>query len=178
MVGRPAGPRTPSMGVMQQARTEVSSELDDLVAGVAAELGPAEGSAILSPEAEARHWGQSDPRVDYDALKGMLLRGAVPPEWYDPTSDQRLAVVRASPQLAPLFSRPLDDEMASMVAQLAEHPFRHALLAPYKDDPAAMVERANRINGRATRARPPASERLPSTASTAPATTDPEGEGY
>lgn len=140
--------RSRSAPIDVQARDEVERELDDMISALAAELGPAEGAEFPSDQKEVELWGQRDPRVDYDTLKAMLMQGAVPPEWYDEQSDARLALIRAHPQMAQMFAEPLDDEMAGIVADLAEWPFRLSILTPHEDDPKAAVAKANSVNGR------------------------------
>lgn len=139
-----------------QVWDELDKELDELVGVIAAEEGLAKGASYLSPEQEVQLWGQRDPRIDYDTLKQQLMTGTVPPELYDPTSDRRLAVMRINEDdaadwqglLAGTVEQPLDDEMASQIAEWAEWPGRAAVLKPYQDDPRAYVQKANSINER------------------------------
>lgn len=131
-----------------QARDEVGREVDDMTSSLAAELGPAEGAEFPSDAKEVELWGQMDPRVDYDTLKAQLMQGTVPPEWSDEHSDQRLALIRAHPEMAQMFAQPLDDEMASMVAGMAEYPSRMTVWKPYANDPEAMVRKANSVDAR------------------------------
>lgn len=138
--------RTRQHPIDVQARDEVGRELDDMVGALAAELGPAEGAEFPSDEQEVELWGQMDPRVDYDALKAQLMQGSVPPEWVDEHSDQRLALIRAHPEMAQMFAQPLDDEMASIVAGMAEYPSRMTVWKPYAADPTAMVAKAKSVN--------------------------------
>lgn len=140
--------RTRAAPIDVQARDEVGRELDGMVGALAAELGPAEGAEFPSDAKEVELWDQMDPRVDNDALKAMLKAGTVPPAWYDPHSDQRLALIRAHPEMAQMFAQPLDDEMASIVAGLAEYPSRMTVWKPYANDPEAMVRKANSVDAR------------------------------
>lgn len=140
--------------VQSQVEAEIETELDDMVALIAAEEGPAKGSEFVSEDKEVELWGQRDPKVDYDSFKAMLMQGALPPEWIDPQSDARLALVRVNPEWSDWLAQnvtpetPLDDEMASQVAARAEWPFREAIWAAYQDDPKAQVARANSVNAR------------------------------
>lgn len=149
--------RTMAKPIDAQARDEVESELDDMVTQLAAEIGPAEGATIPSDADELALWGQMDPTVDYDTLKRQLMSGTVPPELYDLESDQRLAILRMNPDraaemVAELFAvtpeQPLDDEMAGLVAELAEYPGRLVVLAPYEDDPEQSVAKADSLDRR------------------------------
>ena len=140
--------RTTPRDLEAQVWDELDRELDELIPVIAAEEGLARGATRVSPEKEVELWGQRDPRVDRDSLKAMLMQGAVPPEWTDEQSDQRLALIRAHPEMAQMFAEPLDDEMAGIVADLAEWPHRLSVLAPYEDDPKAQVEKANSVNAR------------------------------
>ena len=140
--------RTTPRDLEAQVWDELDRELDELIPVIAAEEGLAKGATRVSPEKEVELWGQRDPRVDRDALKGMLMQGAVPPEWVDEQSDQRLALIRAHPEMAQMFAEPLDDEMAGIVADLAEWPHRLSVLAPYEDDPRSQVAKADSVNAR------------------------------
>lgn len=140
--------RTTPRDMEAQVWDELDKELDEIIPVIASEEGLAKGATRLSPEKEVELWGQRDPRVDYDTLKQQLMQGAVPPEWYDPQSDQRLALVKAHPEMGEMFGQPLDDTMAGMVAGLAEWPYRLSLLKPYEDDPKASVAKANSVNAR------------------------------
>jgi len=148
--------RTPPKPIDAQARDEVESELDDMITQLAAEIGPAEGATIPTDADELAFWGQMDPTVDYDTLKQQLMTGSVPPELYDPASDTRLALFRLNKgladDLAALFAvtpeEPLDDEMAGLVAELAEYPGRLTVLAPYEDDPEQAVAKAESVDGK------------------------------
>jgi len=177
-----------------QARVEfeVERELQEIVAAIAAEEGLAKGAQRLSPNQEVQWWGQRDPTVDYDTLKQQLMTGQVPPELYDPQSDRRLALLRINKAdaqawaalLAGTAERPLDDEMASQVADYAEWPARLAVLRPYANDPEASVAKANAINARWQKQADAA--RVASTAYTGPVSDEPmpgesdtpEGEAY
>lgn len=143
----PRSRRTPR-DMEAQVWDELDQELDTIIPAIAAEEGVAKGATRLSPEKEVELWGQRDPRVDYDTLKRQLMEGSVPPAWYDPQSDQRLALIRAHPEMSQMFSQPLDDTMAGMVADLAETPYRLSVLKPYEDDPKAAVAKANSVNAR------------------------------
>ncbi len=152
--------RTPPKPIDAQARDEVGQELDDLIGRLVAELGPAEGAHLPSEADEVKLWGQTDPTVDRDALRQQLMTGTVPPELYDPQSDRRLALLRVNPdhadEWAQLFAQtaeqPLDDEMATLIAELSEYPGRLAVLAPYDDDPSSKVKKAESIDRRWRRA--------------------------
>jgi hypothetical protein len=131
-----------------QVWDELDRELDEIIPVIAAEEGLARGATRVSPEKEVELWGQRDPRVDRDSLKQMLMQGRVPPEWVDEQSDQRLAVIREHPEMATVFAEPLDDEMAEIVAGLAEYPYTLSILKPYEDDPKGAVAKANSVNAR------------------------------
>jgi hypothetical protein len=141
-------PRTPPRSVAEQADEEIKTEITDLVSQIAAEEGPAPHAQYVSDEHEVAMWGQQDPSVDHETLVQQLMQGAVPPERVDPSGDHPLALIKSHPELAQLFSQPLDQEMATMVATLAEYPFRLALLAPYTDDPEASVKKADSLTQR------------------------------
>ena len=142
--------------VQAQVEAEIDQELQDVVAAIAAEEGLAKGAQRLSPNQEVRLWGQRDPLVDYDTLKQQLMTGTVPPELYDPQNDRRLALLQINKAhaqewaalLAGTAKQPLDDDMASQVAELAEWPGRLAVIRPYANDPEAYVAKANSINQR------------------------------
>lgn len=167
--------------VQAQVETEVDQELHDLVAAIAAEEGLAKGAQRLSPHQEVQLWGQRDPLVDYDTLKQQLMTGTVPPELYDPEGDRRLALLRINTAqanewaalLAGTAEQPLDDEMASQVAELAEWPGRLAVIRPYANDPEAYVSKANAINQRWLRQAAP-----PEVVDEAPTPGMPERGGY
>lgn len=139
--------------VAEQVHEEIEQEIHDLVTQIAAEEGPAPHAQYVSDEHEVDLWGQMDSKVDYDTLVQQLMAGQVPPELVDPMGDRPLALVKASPELAQLFAEPLDQEMASMLATLAEYPYRLSLLAPYTDDPEASVKKADSLTGRWKRRR-------------------------
>jgi hypothetical protein len=134
--------------VAEQADEEIKTEITDLVSQIAAEEGPAPHAQYVSDEHEVKLWGQMDPSVDHETLVQQLMQGAVPPERVDPNGAQPLALVTHHPETAQLFTQPLDQEMAQMVATLAEYPFRLSLLAPYTDDPEASVKKADRLTQR------------------------------
>jgi hypothetical protein len=140
--------RTTPRDLEAQVWDELDRELDELIPVIAAEEGLARGATRVSPEKEVELWGQRDPRVDRDSLKAMLMQGQVPPEWFDEQSDQRLALIRAHPEMAQMFAEPLDDEMSDIVADLAEWPHRLSVLKPYEDDPKASVAKADSVSRR------------------------------
>lgn len=136
-----------------QVWDELDKELDELVAAIAAEEGLAKGATRLSPEREVALWGQQDPMVDATTLRQQLLDGTVPPERYDPQGDRRFALLRLNEDDADewaqaVFSGPLDEQMADLVLPLIEYPGRVAVLAPYADDPRALVAKADDVNAR------------------------------
>jgi hypothetical protein len=146
--------------VAEQVDDEIKQEITDLVSQIAAEEGPAPHAQYVSDEHEVEMWGQQDPQVDHETLVQQLMQGAVPPELVDPDGDRPLAVVKNHPELATLFAEPLDAEMATLVATLAEYPFRLSLLAPYTDDPEASVKKSDSLTAR-WRRRLPARDAAP-----------------
>ena len=146
-------PNTTPRAAEAEVEDELNTELDELVPQIAAEEGLAKGAVHLSPEREVALWGQFDPTVDPDTLKQQLMAGQVPPELYDPQSDRRLALLRMLPHRAQewadeVFSQPLDEEMADLVAGLAERPGVAVVLDPYEDDPKGRVVKAESVHAR------------------------------
>lgn len=152
---------TPSRSIAEQIQEELHAEIADLVSQIAAEEGPAPRAQYVSDEHEVEMWGRQDPKVDHDTLVQQLQQGAVPPHLLDPTGDAALALITASPEAAALFHEPLDQEMATLVATLAEYPLRLSLLAPYTDDPEASVKKATSLTERWRRRLPPRAPLVP-----------------
>jgi hypothetical protein len=152
--------------VVEQVDDEIKAEITDLASQIAAEEGPAPHAQYVSDEHEVEMWGQMDPQVDHETLVAQLTQGTVPPELVDPSVDRPLALIKQHPDLAQLFAEPLDAEMATLVATLAEYPFRLSLLAPYTDDPEASVKKSDSLTARWRRRLPP---RTPVLAQSTPA---------
>lgn len=132
-----------------RAEREINTEIEEYAAQIANDLGPAAGADRVSDTDKVRMWGTPDPKVaaDPEAFKQMLLAGQIPPELLEPNGDQALGIVRAMPEFAQILSQPLDEQMAEMVTRLAENPLRLAVLADLVDDPEAMVEESDRLDG-------------------------------
>ena len=129
-----------------RAEREAQDELEHYTDLIASDLGPAPGSKVISDTEKIRMWGLKDPNVDYDQLKAALMQGGLPPEMLDEHSDQALVVVKENPEIGQMYSQPLDDRMAGIMATLAEWPFRLSALAQFSDDPANMVKESDRLD--------------------------------
>jgi hypothetical protein len=103
------------------------------------------GTEHVSEARKMAMWGQSDPWVDHATILEQVRSGAVPPEQADPKNPAALAVLKASPELAPLYAGPISDpELADAAAGFATWPFRHALLRAIPD-PGEQVREAERL---------------------------------
>jgi hypothetical protein len=132
----------------EQAQTEVLSELERAVQALAAEWGPAPGAKNVSTRREVTLWGQRDPKVDFESLKQQLMATGLgqTPDLLDPEGDGALAVIQEHPDMAPLFMEPVAEDVADVLATLAEFPFRLAILLDLEDDPEAMVAKAESLD--------------------------------
>jgi hypothetical protein len=111
----------------------------------AQKLGRPLGTDHVSEARKVAMWGQSDPQVDHATILEQVRTGAVPPEQADPKNPAALAVLKASPELAPLYAGPISDpELADAAAGFATWPFRHALLRAIPD-PGEQVREAERL---------------------------------
>jgi len=129
------------------AKRELDEELQQAIAEIVAELGPAVGSVKASPKDELRLWGIRDEKVDPDAMLQRLLREGYPPELLDPENEQALMVVQENPELAPYYAEPTQDqELADALVRLAEWPFRLGILRDLEDDPEEQVKKAESLD--------------------------------
>lgn len=135
--------RSEPEGAESRAIREVLEEDDRALEAIRAEAGPPPDSRRLSSADEDEAWGAADPRVDHDAMVGMLQTRGLPPELV-----RRLKVVELRPEWAPLYQQPTPDpERAAMLARLARYPYRLALLEDL-DDPDEQVAAAERLDRR------------------------------
>jgi hypothetical protein len=104
------------------------------------------GSRPVGDAEKVRQWGLQDSNVDRTALTASLLTQGLAPELLDPNNPQAPAVMKAAPDLAPLYGQPVQDsELADTLAGLAQYPFRYGLLAGI-DDPEEQVKEAERLS--------------------------------
>jgi hypothetical protein len=123
-----------------------NKSFDALTKRSAISLGQPAGTRPVGDAELVRQWGIMDNKVDRTALAQQLMAGGLPPELLDPNSPHKLEIVKAAPDLAPLYGQPVQDpEVADILAGLAEHPFRHGILAAI-DDPEDQVKETARLN--------------------------------
>lgn len=126
------------------AQREIQEEIEQAIAALAADTGPAPRAVRLSDAEKVEMWGRSDPKVDYGQLLQQLMATGLPPEMLDP--DTGLAIFKRHPEMAQLYGQPVAPEVADPLARLAEYPLRLSLLEHLEDDPKARVEEANRLD--------------------------------
>lgn len=129
------------------AQRELDEEMQQAIAEIAADLGPAPGARTASPTDRLRMWGIRDEKVDADAMLQRLMTEGYPPELLDPANEQALMVVQENPELAPYYAEPTQDQgLADALVRLAEYPFRLGLLRDLEDDPEEQVKEAEQLD--------------------------------
>jgi hypothetical protein len=138
--------RSRSMTPEDRAIENFNKSFDALTKRSAASLGQPPGTRPVGDAELVRQWGIMDNKVDRTALAQQLMAGGLPPELLDPNNPNSLEIVKAAPDLAPLYGQPVQDpELADILAGLAEHPFKYGILAAL-DDPEDQVKEAERLN--------------------------------
>lgn len=135
----------PSRSAEEQMMAELADEIERVSDAIAAEMGPAPEVENLSTAQEIDFWGRRDPLVDYDTLVQVLQTSGVSPEMMDPKNKQGLAIAKVAPQLAPLYTQPVQDPaLAHQLATLAEWPMRYGFFANKTEQ--EMVQIAKRLD--------------------------------
>lgn len=121
-----------------------ADELERLAQASAAGQGQPVGTRKTSDAEAVKHWGITDPNVEYDQILQQLQTTGLPPEMLDP--EKGLLLFREQPDLAQWYGQPVQDPaLADRMARIAEHPFRMGLLMDI-DDPDEQVREANRLD--------------------------------
>lgn len=124
-----------------------TANFDLLTKRSAASLGQPPGTRPVGDVELVRQWGIRDNKVDRLQLLAQLLTTGLPQELLDQNNPQAFAIMKAAPDLAPLYGQPVTDhEVAEILTGLAEWPFRYGILAAI-DDPEDQVKEANRLDG-------------------------------
>jgi hypothetical protein len=111
----------------------------------AQKLGRPLGTDHVSEARKVAMWSATDPKADHATILQQLQTSGLPPEQLDPQGPDALAVVKASPKLAPLYAEvQADPELANTLASFAVWPLRHALLRAIPD-PGEQVREAERL---------------------------------
>jgi hypothetical protein len=133
----------------EAARNTIATEIPRMVEAIAAKQGPGIDAGPVSAAKLLQQWGQRDPRIaDADGLRDHLMQGPLPPEMLDPNGPDALAIVKQHPEIAQMYGQgPFDQQMADMLARIAEFPLRLGHLAQWEDDPEGMVKEAERMDG-------------------------------
>lgn len=131
-------PKQDPSSVEDQIALKWIDEVETVAKAIAAEdMAPPDSDKVGETEA-IRLFGQRDPLVDYDQLVLALQQG-LPPE-----AAQQLQLVIERPELGELFTQPQPPEMASILAGLAEYPYRLGMVVDRTDDPDEQVRVAER----------------------------------
>ncbi len=133
------------------ARADLGEEIERMIDRLALAEGPPPDSSSVSDAKQLQQWGQRDPKVtDPDGMMRQLMETGLGqfPEMLDPNSPTCLAIVKANPEIAQMYTEPVDEQLADMLCRLAEFPLRLGVLAPYADDPEELVRFAKRMDAR------------------------------
>jgi hypothetical protein len=138
--------RSRSMTPEDQAIESFNKNFDALTKRSALSLGQPPGTRPVGDAELVHQWGIMDSKVDRAQLAAQLLTTGLPPELLDPNSPNKLEIVKAAPDLAPLYAQPVKDpELADILAGFAERPFRYGILSAI-DDPEDQVKEAERLS--------------------------------
>ena len=141
MAIRRARARTP----VDAAQANFNQSFTEAMKRAAASLGQPPGTTAVGDAEKVRQWGIYDPKVDRQALTAQIMTTGLPQEMLDPNSPTALAIVKAAPDLAPLYAQAQHDpELADVLAGFAENPLRYGLVAGI-DDPEEQVKESNRL---------------------------------